>query len=211
MLALGLTAGCSGDDAAATRPLYVAVGASDSVGVGADDPEEEAWPRVFRRDALGGDWRFRNVATSGATVASALEKQVPVAVDAAPQLVTVWLVVNDIRAGVDATTYEQQLGRLVHALRRDGATTVLVGNVPRVPWFPAELITPYNEAIARVVAAEEAVLVDLHARSSTFDLSHLAADFFHPSTAGHAVLAAAFADTYEPVAKRPAMNISLAS
>ena len=39
--------------APAGRPIvYVAVGASDSVGIGASDPVTQAWPQVFYRTAL---------------------------------------------------------------------------------------------------------------------------------------------------------------
>lgn len=204
-VALVLLAACDGGGSA--RPLYVAVGASDSVGVGADDPESEAWPVVFHRQALGDGVRFRNVATSGATVASALERQLPAAVEARPQVVTVWLAVNDLLARVPPAAYEERLGRLVGPLRETGAT-VLVGNVPALPWLGD--VGPYNDAVARVVAAEGAVLVDLHARSAAFDPSMLAADLFHPSTAGHRALADAFADAYR-ARSRSARKASLAS
>src|SRR5689334_14551326 len=87
---LVVLAGCSGGSAApprAGRPtgaaapssptppavprVYVAVGASETVGVGADHPETDAWPRVLHDTALP-DTRFVDVGVSGATVRDAL-------------------------------------------------------------------------------------------------------------------------------------------
>ena len=237
---LGLVmAGCSGGDSAAPAPAvdegpavtYVAVGASDSVGVGADDPLREAWPQVLYNTALPRKTTFVNLGVPGITVAEALEKEVPHAVSLEPTLVTVWLNVNDITRLVSAADYEQQLGDLVRRLRRDGRSKVLVANTPPVEYFPAylaclptapagsppcalnevvrlllpgpEAVTPivaaYNEATARVVQREGAVLVDLHAlalrtRAAGQEASMFAGDGFHPSAAGHRAVAQAFAD-----------------
>jgi len=59
-------------------------------------------------------------------------------------------------------------------------------------------VADYNAAIARVTTDEGAVFVDLHAailmrRSAGEESSLVSADGFHPSTAGHAAIAAEFA------------------
>lgn len=201
----------------AAGPTYVAVGASETVGVGADHPRTEAWPQVLHDSTLSSS-TFVNLGVSGATVGEALAVQLPVALAAQPDVVTVWLAVNDLTHLVPVSAYEQQLRTLVHELRRNGETTVLVGNMPPVDRMPAylaclpgavatdvrcqlpvvpppavvrELVASYNAAIARVVQAEAAVPVDL---SQGRDLSRLTShDGFHPSTAGHRMVAAAFA------------------
>ena len=194
--------------------LYVAVGASDAVGVGARWPRREAWPRLLHRHAFGRQTRFVNLGVSGATVASALAEQLPRAEALATDVVTVWLVVNDIAAGVAVDTYETQLDELVRRLRRGGTTRVLVGNCPyldRLPiyltWRAAgvlpeaeeanRIVDRYNAAIDRVVARHQATLVDLRAaglaaRRSGTEPTLIARDGFHPSTVGHRALAAAF-------------------
>ncbi|HEX7168309.1 MAG TPA: SGNH/GDSL hydrolase family protein [Acidimicrobiales bacterium] len=193
--------------------VYVAVGASDSVGVGATDPKTQAWPQVFLREALPAGSRLTNVAVSGTRTDRALTEQVPKAVAANPDVVTVWLSVNDLTGLVDAKTYGEQLRQVVHALRRGGDTMVLVGNTPEVDQLPVirrsgvpaalveKRVDDYNAAIEEVVRAEGAVLVDLHAKSEKAEadgeLAALtAADGFHPSTAGHARIADAFAKAY---------------
>jgi lysophospholipase L1-like esterase len=215
-----------------SRPVrYVAVGASDSVGYGADDRATQAWPVVFRQTALPPSATFENLGIAGITVAGALTEEVPKAVAAQPTLVTVWLAVNDFIHLVSAQEYEQQLGDLVHQLRRGGATKVLVGNTPALDGMPAYLsclptppagsppcilgdlvksllpstdivnaqVAAYNDATARVVKQEGAVLVDLHgldlqARTQGREKAMYGADGFHPSTAGHQAIAGAFAD-----------------
>jgi acyl-CoA thioesterase-1 len=197
--------------------VYVAVGASETVGIGADDPQRDAWPVVLHRTALR-KAELVNLGVSGSTAGQAVTEQLPAALAADPDVVTVWLAVNDITHLVPVQAYEQHLTTLVNQLRRGGRTQVLVGNVPAVERLPAvqaclpgakpgpvacqlpvvpdiaeirSVVATYNAAIARVVKAEGATLVDL---SKGRDLTTFTGkDGFHPSTAGHRLVAAQFA------------------
>ena len=122
----------------AAPQVYVAVGASETVGVGADDPATQAWPRVFHDRALP-DTRFVDVGVSGATVRDALTGQLARALAEDPDVVTVWLAVNDVINLAPVRDYEQSLDNLVRALRQGGRTEVLVGNVPPLDRLPAYL------------------------------------------------------------------------
>ncbi len=205
--------------------VYVAVGASESVGMGADRPRDQAWPVVLHRSALPPGSELVNLGVPGATVADAVRTQLPAALARRPGLATVWLNVNDILRGVPVAAYERQLGQLVHALRRGGATLVLVANTPAFDLLPVyqscraagaansecppprdglnspsqldDVVAAYNHAIERVARREGAVVVDLHgaglaALEAGTAASFVGADGFHPSTAGHRALAAAF-------------------
>jgi acyl-CoA thioesterase-1 len=207
--------------------VYVAVGASETAGVGSDQPLREAWPQVLFRTALPPSSVFVNLGIPGATVATALREELPQAIELAPALVTVWLNVNDLLAGVAPADFERDLGTLVRGVRRGGSTRVLVANVPPLDQLPAYLacrpsppagrgpceleravpgpdalnraVDAYNAATERVTTREGALLVDLHevglaARRSGTEASLVSADGFHPSTAGHAAVAAAFSD-----------------
>lgn len=218
----------AGDDGTANDPaveVYVAIGASDTVGVGADVPEREAWPTVFHSLTVP-DARYVNLGVSGSKVEDALTAQLPRALRVDPDLVTVWLGVNDLVALVPVEKYEQQLRRLVGRLTRHPERTVLVGNLPPLDRLPAyteclpprqarcripfevpgpevvdQFVRNYNEAVARVVARSGAILVDLYAagqqaRTAGMEAGHVAADGFHPSTAGHRAIAQAFVQTF---------------
>jgi acyl-CoA thioesterase-1 len=196
-------------------PVYVAVGASETTGVGSDQPLRDAWPRVLHRTALPAGSIFVNMGIPGATVSQALAEEADQALSAHPNLVTVWLNVNDMIAGVSPADYEAQLDSLVHTLRRNGTVRVLVANTPPLDQLPAyqtgrilgglpgpdvvrQLTADYNAAIARVVQRQGALLVDLFAvgmaaRAAGTEATMVSRDGFHPSTAGHASVAEAFA------------------
>jgi acyl-CoA thioesterase-1 len=233
---------CTPHKKAAAKPTpsgapftYVAVGASESIGLGSTDPLRDAWPQLFYR-TLPGSAVFVNVAVSGSTVAQALVDQVPPALNLSPGLVTVWLNVNDIIHGVQAVAYEPELKTLVTDLRRGGATPVLVANTPPLDQLPAyraclagkatpsdafscpEVVPPpatldadvaaYNAATARVVAETGAILVDLHAaglsaRQTGTEASLVGPDGFHPSNAGHALVASTFATALATASRLP--------
>jgi lysophospholipase L1-like esterase len=213
---------CTGDDkddGPAASPeaegLYVAVGASETVGEGADEPLTQAWTQVFFRTAVPRGYRFVNLGISGATVAQALAEEVPEAVRLEPDVVTVWLNVNDIVDRVPVQQYESQLQELVRRLRRGGQTDVYVANTPPLDILPVArgfgalatvIVGQYNAAIERVVKAEGAVLVDLHAagvawRDRGEAATLISGDGFHPSTKGHQAVAAEFAKVFKAPVK----------
>jgi hypothetical protein len=176
-------------DPSGPRTTYVAVGGSDAIGSGTDDPLLDAWPQQFFRHSLPLTAVFVNAAEPGATVAEAITDQAPLATSSRATVVTVWLVSTDLLDGTPASTYGNELLRLLTTLRGHGATTVLVGNVPplaQLPGYPAcrsgaarlgrgqpcpaTLPAPavlaassvaYNQAIAADAARSGAILVDL--------------------------------------------------
>jgi acyl-CoA thioesterase I len=187
------------------RPLtYVALGASDAVGVGAKDPEAEGWvPRFGAR--LGPNVHIVNLGVSGSTLGQALDEQLGPALDAQPDVVTVWLAVNDVNARVPLEKYGAALDTLLGQLEATHAR-VLVGNVPDLSGLaayrgvdPAPLeaeVDRWNAVIANVVGQHGATLVDLHARWRDIvdHPEYLSADGFHPSTSGYQALADVFAE-----------------
>jgi lysophospholipase L1-like esterase len=204
-LAVALCAmACSGR-AQAQRPLtYVAIGASDAVGVGARDPETEGWvPRFGAR--LGSNVRIVNLGVSGSTLAQALDEQVGPALDAQPDVITVWLAVNDLNARVPLEHYTAELDTLLTQLDSAHAR-VLVGNVPdlgRLAAYrgidPAPLeaeVDRWNQAIAETTARHGATLVDLYAhwQEVAEHPEYLSADGFHPSSEGYQALAEVFGE-----------------
>lgn len=202
-VALGLTA-CSSpvlDVAPQPKPLvYVALGASDAVGIGASDPSHESWVAVLASDMPAGT-RLVNLGFSGSLLRDALAQQLDPAIDAHPDIVTVWLAVNDFNARVPLDQYSAQLDTLLDALATWTTAHVLVANVPNLTAVPVYDAIPrdmlkaevarWNAAIAASVERHEATLVDLYELGPELarrpDL--VGADGFHPSTEGHHRLA----------------------
>ncbi len=183
--------------------VYVALGASDAVGVGAARPAQEGWvPQVH--SGLPPETQLVNLGISGATLAEVLDRQLPVALDAGPRWVTIWPGPNDLRAGVDLPTFTAQLDEILGGLRREeaargGSLTLVVLNLPdlrSVPVFAAggrdraaldARVRAWNGAIAESARRHNAILVDLYARWSELAErpEFVSADGFHPSSAGY--------------------------
>lgn len=175
--------------------VYVALGASDAVGIGATRPSTDGWVPLVH-GSMGADARLVNLGISGANVEEILTQEVPVALAADPTLVTIWPGVNDLRDGTDLTTFEIVLGKI---LARFSATTthIVVVNVPDLRFLPAfaavdpveldAVVREWNAAIGRLAIAHRAVVVDLY--SSSFELGahpeYVSQDGFHPSSAGY--------------------------
>jgi len=195
-------------------PVYVAVGASETTGTGSDQPLRDGWPRVLHRVAMPPGSVMINMGVPGTTVAQAIAEQLDATLAARPNLITVWLNVNDMTRGVSVAEYERQLESLLRSLRRSVTTRVLVANAPPLDQLPAyqagrllglpgpdvvnQLVADYNAAVARVVQRTGALLVDLHAaaiaaRDAGTAAGLVSRDGFHPSTPGHAAIAEVFA------------------
>jgi lysophospholipase L1-like esterase len=179
------------------RPLtYVAIGASDAVGVGARDPETEGWvPRLGSH--LGSNARVINLGVSGSTLEQALDEQLGPAIDAQPDIVTVWLAVNDFSARVPLESYASDLDRMLEALQRTNAH-VLVANMPVLPGR-VEQVDAWNDVINSTVQRHGATLVDVHAhwQEAAQHPEYLSQDGFHPSSEGYARLADLFAEALD--------------
>jgi acyl-CoA thioesterase I len=190
---------------AAAAFRYVALGASDTVGVGASDPRTGSWPaRVAARLPVGTD--YLNLGVSGSLASQAARDQLPAAIGARPQLVTIWLAVNDLNANLPASDYASALRAVVAPLVSATTARIFVGDVPDLRSVPAYAgtdqtallarIAAYNAAIAAITAPfpERVTVVDLFTGSgplvSTITVS---ADGFHPSDAGYALIADRFA------------------
>ena len=184
---------------------YVAIGASDTVGVGATDPTSGSWPaRVAALLPPGG--AYVNIGVSGSVASQAKDQPLPAAVAQRPTVVSVWLAVTDMNASVAPAAYRDALAAIVDGLVTRTDAKVFVGNVPDVRGVPAykdvdktqlgAQIQAYNDAIAAVVASRpgRVYAVDLFTGSaplvSTITVS---GDGFHPSDEGYRLIAERFA------------------
>lgn len=191
---------------------YVALGASDAVGVGASDPNHTAYiPILISRLPQGAS--ALNLGISGETLHGALTSELPQAIAAQPTLVTVWLVGNDFKNCVPLPQYVTDLNTLLTQLQTKTHARVFVANAPDFSALPAiqqaaaigsfcgvsatvsairALTVKWNIAIATSVAAHHDTLVDLYSADISAHPGDISSDGFHPSDAGYLALANAF-------------------
>jgi lysophospholipase L1-like esterase len=190
-----------------TRPVYVAIGASDAFGVGTNRPDRDNWPTVLagKLGSLGTPVHLINLGIPGALVSQANRDELPIAIDATPDIVTVFLGVNDLDAGVSLPTYIANLRSLLVGLSTQTTAQIFVGNLPDLtllPYFAHKgnigalraQVAHWNDAIATLCKQQHAVLVDLFSTWGQLadHPEYIASDGFHPSTAGAAQLAGLF-------------------
>ena len=184
------------DNRAGARPLvYVALGASDAVGIGADQPASEGWVPLVQAGLPSGT-QLVNLGINGATLGDVLALELPVALDAQPRVVTLWPGVNDLRNGVTLDTFAAQLEQLLTALDPSGASVALltIPDLRLLPAFasrdPVELdaqVSAWNTVIKAAAERHGVALVDL--RGPSLELAqrpdYVSGDGFHPSSAGY--------------------------
>ena len=200
------------DSPSAPRSIrYVALGASASVGVGAATPESESWPAVLHRRLPPGS-QLLNLGVAGTLVRQAVDQQLPVALASQPDLVTIWLAVNDYGARSPLQPYLSDLGTLLGELRSKTGAAVLVGNIPDLSALPVasrfdlRFLDRWNASIADTTRQHGATLVDLHSAWTEVRAhpEYLSSDGFHPSTAGYVRLADRFYAQVAPALGLPA-------
>ncbi len=185
---------------------YVAIGASDSVGVGASDPAKGSWPALIASHLPAGSPPYTNLGVSGSLALQAVTQQLPGAIAQRPNVVSVWLAVNDLNATIEPASFADSLRQIVDGLVQKTGATIFVGNVPDLRAVPvyagadkARLfagIQAYNEVIAAIAARYPARVrvVDLFTGSAALvSTGTVSQDGFHPSDEGYQLIADRFA------------------
>jgi acyl-CoA thioesterase I len=187
-----------------TSLTYVAIGASETFGFGTDAPYTQNWAWDLAMK-LGPQVHFVDLGVPGILIHQALQVEVPVAVDVHPNIVTVWLAVNDIVANVAVSTYTQDLNLLLSRLQAAAPSArIAVANVPDLSLLPhfygydqqllQTQVSEYNSAIASAVSRHHVILVDIyqHWQEIIQHPEYLSSDGLHPSALGYARLAEVF-------------------
>jgi lysophospholipase L1-like esterase len=207
--ALFVMAGCASHRLEEDGILYMAIGASDAVGVGAR-PLSNGY--VFRiEDALEDrdkNVHLLNVGVPGAnldTLADAV--QVALRVGAEPDLVTIWVGANDIIDGVDPEKFEDELDNLLDRLDQTDAFIAIADipdltELPRFREDPVATVThrridAFNNAIEGQAEEHEAALVQL-SEEEVEERFVSDVDGFHPNDRGHRRIAELFLEVIEP-------------
>ncbi len=186
------------------RPItYAAIGASDVEGVGANNPATESWINVLH-DKMPEGTRLVRLGRGGITLGEANRVEVPEAVQADPDIITLWNVVNDATKGVTLTTYLTDLNAALEKLTKETRAQIVLLNMPDItvlmgglPAAQKDLIRggveQWNRSIAEAASKYDGRVhvVDLYPVSEEV-LNHreyISDDNFHPSSAGYRRLA----------------------
>ncbi|HLV98837.1 MAG TPA: SGNH/GDSL hydrolase family protein [Ktedonobacterales bacterium] len=218
LLAASLLSGCgfgstatsgNGSSSAVLTPtqrpayIFVAIGASETFGTGADRPATQNWPTDLSNRLPQGA-QVINLGIPGITAPEALQNELPEALDAQPNLVTVWLGTNDIVDQVSLADYQQSLDSILSQLQQQTRARVAVANIPDLTLLPRfnsydskalqGLVGQWNQAVKQEIAAHGDILLDVYSHTSEI-LGHpeyLSGDGLHPSTQGYQQIAAFF-------------------
>jgi lysophospholipase L1-like esterase len=191
------------------RLTYVAIGASDTFGIGSDDPDEENWAADLAR-TLGSGVHLVNLGVPSIVTRQALDVELPVAIDAHPDLVTIWLAVNDLVANVAPASYAHDLDTMLTRLQAAAPhARIALANVPDLTLLPhfqssdmqalRAQISAYNSALATIVNQHHVLLVDLYQQWHLLagHPEYVSSDGFHPSDKGYRQIAQIFYRTLQ--------------
>jgi acyl-CoA thioesterase I len=185
---------------------YVALGASDAVGVGSNFPGSQGYVPLVAAHLPKGS-HLINLGISGIHLHEALSEELPLALTTSPNLVTIWLVANDFVGGVTFDDYMQDLNMLLQQLHTSTHSRIVMADLPdltRLPAFANETptqklhmlnaIQQWNTGIAQLAHRYGVVLVDLFSQGSrlTAHPEYISIDGFHPSPSGYVQLASDF-------------------
>lgn len=177
---------------------YAALGASETYGIGAT-PTTRGYAYIVSRRLH--TRHFVDLGIPGTTLDGGYDTELTGALAARPALCTVFFGVNDLRAGVRRGAFLRDLHDLSVTLRRSGARVLIIG-MPDLTLLPAvarlhlhglnAIVASWNAGMARVARRTGARFLDL--RQFDHELAthpqYIAPDGLHPSTSGHARLAA---------------------
>jgi acyl-CoA thioesterase I len=209
-LALSLGACAGGSPEPPDRVVYLAIGASDAAGVGAE-PITDGY--VFRiAEEL--DQRVDEVSLTPLAIPGANTEQLDAALELLletgiePDLVTLWTGPNDVIRGEDADDFEGELEDMFERLRDRTDGVIVAANIPDLTELPRfredpdddvtrERIEEFNDAIAEQADDYDVLVVDLYAEPVEDDLVS-DEDGFHPNDEGHRRIADEFLDVILP-------------
>ena len=204
--AVGLAACANSRPEPPQRLLYMALGASDATGLGAE-PITRGY--VFQiTNELDDRIDVVLLANLGVPAAntdqldSVLELFLDADDDVVPGLVTVWTGANDIINGEDVDDFEDELEDIFDRLRDRTDGVIVAANIPNLTNLPRfrerpdddvtlERIEEFNEAIASQAKDHDVLLVDLF-NQGIMDVLVSDKDGFHPNNEGHRRIAEQF-------------------
>lgn len=177
---------------------YVAMGDSTGAGLGARDGRGYV-ARLFERiERERPGSTLTNLCFSGATSSDVLREQLPAALSARPNFVTIGIGINDAGRGVAEETFARNFEEIVSRTRAETGARIVITNLPDIslaPAVPAFLreqvharIVSFNRRIKEIGERHGAVVVDAYTTTREVIPDHpefFSDDQFHPSETGY--------------------------
>ena len=181
---------------------YVAIGDSYTIGEGAT--KDEAWPSVLTKHLREKGVKVEliaNPSVTGWTTQQAIDRELPVYIEAKPNFATLLIGVNDWVQGIDATIFRQRFAMLANRMLEflPDKRRLLVVTIPDFGVTPtggryargrniSEGIASFNKIIFEESAKRGLRVVDIFALSKQMekDRSLVAPDGLHPSAKEYA-------------------------
>lgn len=186
--------------------LFVALGDSFTEGMGDPNPGSpggyRGWADLVAEELGAGssEFAYANLAVRGLLVRQIVSRQVGLAVDLRPDLVTFQAGGNDlIHPGADPDRLADQVEPAIGALVAVGAVVLMFVGPDSGPGtvlgrFRSK-VAVYNENLRGIAARQGAVVADLWAMSELSELRMWDNDRLHLSASGHRAVAAMVLDT----------------
>ncbi len=212
--AVGLILAASFAHAGKNPIRYVAIGESYSIGEGASP--EESWPALLAQNLSKCVVPLKLVANpsrTGWTTQQAIDRELPILVQARPDFATLQIGVNDWVQGVDEKSFRERFSFLVDRMLKllPGKDRLLIVTIPDFGVTPtgarysggrdiAAGISGFNRIIAEEAGRRALRVVDVFELSRKMENgpSLVAADGLHPSAKEYAE----WEKLIEPAAKR---------
>jgi lysophospholipase L1-like esterase len=205
LLALLFLSGCAGvQQEGKIELIYLALGTSDVIGVGAT-PLTEGYVYLINQDLqqrIPGTFLV-TLGLPGARI-DGVSEQVRLVKHfrGKADLATVWVGANDLVHGDDPSHFQSELRRVLRTLQNSVSTIVVIANLPDLsqlavfranphPAVTLERVKAFNHAIEVEAPYVNASIVNVFDESSPEDFA-FDEDGFHPTKAGHHRMANAF-------------------
>jgi lysophospholipase L1-like esterase len=177
--------------------IYVALGDSTGVGVGAEHGGYVG--RLFERikhERPGS--QLTNLCVSGATTEDVLRDQTGPALSSSTTLVTLGVGINDAGRGVSVERFARNYEEIIKRVRQRTSAPIVITNLPDVSLAPVvplymrdearRRIELYNERVAEIAARYGLRVVDAFSTTHEVIPTHpefFSSDGFHPSDIGY--------------------------
>ncbi|MBI2086531.1 SGNH/GDSL hydrolase family protein [Candidatus Daviesbacteria bacterium] len=171
---------------------YTALGDSLTAGVGVSNYEQSYPYLLSRRLSLTQNVELFNFAQSGATSLDVLTYQIPQALSAKPDLITILIGINDIHNLKSTKEFESNYMKIITALKTTKAKIYLL-SIPylgseKILFFPYNFILgartkQFNNIIKNISKNYDTGYIDLNALSKS--TGFYSTDQFHPAETGY--------------------------